>query len=74
MNTNPTDWSRYNRRSVLINSVSTIISDTFIPYRGCLITREGLKFTRNNGKSYDSLQEAKDAIDAGLLALQNSIK
>lgn len=67
----PTDWAA---RNPIRHAAETIINDTFIPYRGCLITREGLKFTRNNGKSYDSLQEAKDAIDTGLLALQNSIR
>lgn len=71
MRTNPTDWSRIHG---IRKSGEAVINDTFITYRGCLITREGLKFTRNNGKSYDSLQEAKEAIDAGLLALQNSIR
>lgn len=67
----PTDWAA---RNPIKQSAETVINDTFITYRGCLITREGLKFTRNNGKSYDSLKEAKDAIDNGLLALQNSIR
>lgn len=70
-NTIPTDWAA---RNPIRQATETIINDTFITYRGCLITREGLKFTRNNGKSYDSLQEAKDSIDNGLLVLQNSIR
>lgn len=67
----PTDWAA---RNPIRQAAETVINDTFITYRGCLITREVLKFTRNNGKSYDSLQEAKDAIDNGLLALKNSIQ
>lgn len=61
-------------RNPIRQAAETVINDTFITYRGCLITREGLKFTRNNGNSYDSLQEAKEAIDAGLLTLKKSIK
>lgn len=42
-------------------------------YIGCLIEQRGQKFYRK-GKEYNSLEEAKAAIDKTFQTIQNSIK
>lgn len=62
----PTDWAA---RNPIRQAAETVINDFIIKYRGCLIFREGLMFTRENLKGkleYKSLEEAKAAIDAGI--------
>lgn len=62
----PTDWANRFGSLSIVESAETIISDFIIKYRGCLIFREGLMFTRENLKGkqeYKSLDEAKAAID-----------
>lgn len=56
----------------MIDSLTTIINNSWITYRGCLIEKQFEGFHRN-GKHFDTLEAAKDDIDKGLLNLQKSI-